>query len=155
MDFVVSKVAMSMCGFMVVAVLAGVFDGDAFVDRDYELSGFIERFCDVVDRAATSNSEFTTSWRVPLSSDGSPVVVSIRAGFVSAESDGRTAKGQPSCALHTWIWDGRGLNSSSVREMDDTSPQLRFESGMTIQVRTILVTLENEPRYLVFASPIL
>jgi hypothetical protein len=36
--------------------------------------------------------------------------------------------------------------------MDRSSPQLRFESGMTILIRTILVTIENEPRYLVFAS---
>jgi hypothetical protein len=151
-DFVVSKVAMSICALMVVAVLAGVFDRDAFVDRDHELSGVLDRLSGLVDRAATSSSEFTTGWIVPLSFDGSSIVVSIRAGAVSAESGGRTAMTQPACGLHTWTWDGRGLNSSSICEMDKSSPQLRFESGMTILIRTILVTLENEPRYLVFAS---
>lgn len=152
MDFVVSKVAMSICALMVVATLAGVFDRDAFVDMDHELSVLLDRLSDLVDRAATSNSEFTTGWKVPLSSDGSPIVISIRAGSVSAESDGRTAMTQQACCLHTWNWDGRGLNSSSICEMDRSSPQLRFESGMTILIRTILVTLENEQRYLVFAS---
>jgi len=154
-DFVVSKVAMSVCALMVVAVLAGVFDGDAFIDRDHGLSGVLDRLSDLVDRAATSSSEFTTGWRVPLSSDGSPIVISIRAGSVSAECSGRTAVAQPACGLHTWTWDGRGLNSSSINEMDRLSPQLMFESGMTILIRTIMVTFENEPRYLVFASPTL
>ena len=152
MDFVVSKVAMSICALMVVAVLAGVFDRDAFVDRDHELSGVLNRLSGLVDRAATSSSEFTTGWRVPLLSDGCAIVISIRAGAISAESGGRTTMTQPACGLHTWNWDGRGLNSSSICEMDRSSPQLRFESGMTILIRTILVTLENEPRYLVFAS---
>jgi len=151
-DFVVSKVAMSICALMVVAVLAGVFDRDAFVDRDDELSGVLDGLFSIVDRAATSNSEFTAGWRVPLSSDGSPIVISIRAISVSAESGGRTAMAQPACGIHTWSWDGRGLNSSSISVMDESSPQLMFESGMTILIRTILVTLENEPRYLVFAS---
>ena len=152
MDFVVSKVAMSICALMVVGALAGVFDRDAFVQRDHELSGVLDRLSSVVDRAAISSSEFTTGWRVPLSSDGSPIMISIRAGSVSAESGGRTAVAQPACDLHTWSWDGRGLNSSAICEMDASSPQLRFESGMTILIRAIMVTLDNEPRYLVFAS---
>jgi len=151
-DFVVSKVAMSICALMVIGVLAGVLDRDAFVDRDHELSEILDGLSDLVDRAATSSSEFATGWRIPLSSDGGPIVISIRAGSVSAESGGRTAVVRPACGLHTWIWDGRELNSSSMREMDGSSPQLRFESGMTILIKTILVTLENEPRYLVFAS---
>jgi len=151
-DFVVSKVAMSICALMVVGALAGVFDRDAFVQRDHELSGVLNRLSSVVDRAAVSSSEFTTGWRVPLSSDGSLIVISIRAGSVSAESGGRTAMAQPACGLHTWSWDGRGLNSSSICEMDASSPQLGFESGMTILIKTIMVTLDNEPRYLVFAS---
>lgn len=152
MDFVVSKVAMSICALMVVGVLAGVLDRDAFVDEDLELSGILDGFSDLVERAATSSSEFTTGWRIPLSPDGGPIVISIRAGFVSAESGGRIAMAQPACGLHTWTWDGRELNSSSIREMDESSPQLRLESGMTILIETTQVTLENEPRYLVFAS---
>jgi hypothetical protein len=154
-DFVVSKVAMSICALMVVAVLAGVFDGDTFADRDHELSGVLHRLSDLIDRAATSSSEFTTGWRIPLSSGGNPIVISLGAGSVSAESDGRTAMIRLACGLHTWTWDGRGLNLSAVYEMDRSSPQLRFESGMTIQIRTILVTFENEPTYLVFASQML
>ncbi len=152
MDFVVSKVAMSICALVVVAVLAGVFDRDAFVDRHHELSSILEDLSGIVDRAAISNSEFSTAWRVPLASDGNPIVISIRAGSVSAECEGRTAAAQPSCGLHTWSWDGRDLNSSSVYEMDISSPQLSFGSGTTILVSTILVTLENEPKLLVFAS---
>ncbi len=152
MDFVVSKVAMSICALMVIAVLADVFDREAFVDRDYELSGILDRLSGLVDRAAASGSEFTAGWRVPLSSDGSPIVISIRDGSVSASSGGRTAMSQPACGLHTWNWDGQGLNASTICEMDRSSPQLRFESGMTILIRTIPVNLENEPRYLVFAS---
>ncbi len=152
MDFVVSKVAMSICALMVVSVLAGVFDRDAFVDRDHELYEILDRLSCFVNKVATSWSEFTTGWRIPLSSDGGPIVISMRAGSVSAESGGRIAMVQPACGLHTWTWDGQGLNSSAVCEMDRSSPQLRFESGMTILIRTILVTLENEPMYLVFAS---
>jgi hypothetical protein len=151
-DFVVSKVAMSICALMVVATVAGVFERDAFVDKDHELSVLLDRLSNLIDRAAMSNSEFTTGWKVPLSSDGSPIVISIRTGSVSAESDGRFAMTQQACWLHTWNWDGQELNSSSINEMDGSSPLLRFESGTTILIRTILVTLENEQRYLVFAS---
>lgn len=152
MDFVVSKVAMSICALTVVAVLAGVFDRGAFVDREIELSEILDRLSRLVDWAAKSGSEFTTGWGIPLSSDGSPIVISICGGVLSASSGGRTAMRQPACGLHTWSWDGRGLNKSSICELDRLSPQLKFESGMTILIRTILVNLENEPKYLVFAS---
>jgi hypothetical protein len=152
MDFIVSKVAMSICALMVVAVLAGVFDRDAFVDGDEGLSGILERFCGLVDRAADSRSEFISGWKVPLLPSGDSIAISIQAGVVKAVSDGGIARAQQSCGLHTWVWDGAGLNLSSIVDMDESAPQLDFKSGETILIRTTQVTLENEPRFLVFAS---
>jgi hypothetical protein len=151
-DFVVSKVAMVICALMVVGVLAEVFDRDTFVDRDQQLSEILGRLCDIIDRAAVSRSEFTADWRVPLSPDGDSIAISIQAGVVKAVSDGREARAQPSCGLHTWEWDGVGLNLSSIVDMDKSSPRLDFRSGETIMIRTIQVTVENEPTLLIFAS---
>lgn len=152
MDFVVSKVAMSICALMVVAALSGAFDRDAFVGEDEGLSRILESLCDLVNRAATSRSEFAVGWIVPLLPSGDSMAISIQAGLVKAEGIGSTERAQPSCGLHTWVWDGGEMNLTAMVDMDETSPQLDFRSGETIIIRTVQVTLENEPRFLVFAS---
>lgn len=151
-DFVVSKVAMSVCALVVVGVLAGVVDNEKFTNCDQELAEVLERFSGLVDRAAMCAFGFATGWTVPLSSDGSPIDVSIHAGVVRAESGNRVASLQPSCELHTWWWNGSRLNLSSIRALDESSPRLDFVSSEMILVRTIEMTVENELRHLVFVS---
>jgi hypothetical protein len=152
MDFIVSKVAMAICALMVVAVLAGVVNRDAFVDHDQELATILAIFGSLVERAATSCSEIAADWTVPLLSDGESVSVSIQGGIVAAEAGGRTARAQPACGIHTWDWDGSGLNLTSIEGLDESSPRLQFTSGEAILIETIQVTLENECTYLVFVS---
>jgi len=152
MDFIVSKVAMSVCALMVVAMLAGVVDRDAFVDHDQELATILVRFGGLVERAATSCSEVAADWTVPLLSGGESVSVSIQAGIVAIEAEGKAARAQPACGIHTWDWDGSMLNLSSIEELDESSPRLQFTSGEAILIDTVQVMLENECAYLVFIS---
>lgn len=152
MDFVVSKVAMSVCALLVVAILAGLADPDNYVDADSELEACLEDFCSLAELGVLSGCEMKTLWRAPVLSTGDEVVMNIWDGTVSASTrDGRVLK-QPQFGIHTWAWDGSSLNASTVETLDSADPGFKARSGDSISIETRTVLFEDSPTLMVFAS---
>ncbi len=155
MDFVISKVAMSICALLVAGGLASVLTGSEINSSRTELSEIISEFCDLADCAYMSGSQGSIEWSVPTMSDGSRIVVTVDESSVRGESSDTRVVLRPSCDLHSWPWDGSRLNESAISDNDANSKEEVFESGDGIVIRTVLLQVGNESELLVFVNSII
>lgn len=151
MDFVVSKVAMSVCALLVIVVLSGAIESQ---DRGLladELDAIVTQLCSLIDRAVFTEAEASMRWSVPDMASGDSVTVSIRGGIIRAASGGQECAGQPLSGVHTWTWTGVGLNESTIHALDSSSESVELTSGEGLVLSTELVLLDDEPTVLAFA----
>lgn len=151
MDFVISKVAMSVCALLVVGVLGGCMDPTRSAEPERELEAVVDVFCDLVDRMTLSGSDASVLWCVPCLSDGEELRVAIRGGVVVAEGGGGRSVGEPVSGIHTWRHSGMAMNTTGLTLMDSLAPELVALSGESILLTAELVLLDNEPTRLAFA----
>jgi len=150
MDFVVSKLAMSVCALLVVSVLGGVFRSEVlFCDVD-ELDALLKDLSTTLERSVWSGCEGSTEWRVPFLDEGGSIEVSFQNNTLMAKSDDRAAVCRPACEAHTWLWNGTALNSSCVRALDSCAPPVRAFSGRILEIHIQAVTLDNQDTLLAF-----
>ena len=152
MDFVVSKVAMSICALLVVSVLSGVLGNDILFSKVDELDSILIDLSIVVERSVWSECEGRTSWRVPFLSDGASIDISVRDSVLSAKSGDRFAALRPACDTHTWQWNGTSLNATCVSILDASSPMATSSSGHALEIRTQMVAYEDQNRIFAFVS---
>ncbi|MGQ9587684.1 MAG: hypothetical protein ACUVT7_04795 [Thermoplasmata archaeon] len=152
MDFVVSKVAMSVCALLVLSVLAGAFSSERFVEKDAELESVAEDLSLLAERIWRSGSEIRMTWAVPFLSTGEGVEITIENSVVWAKSATDLAVRKPSCGLHTWAWDCSELNSTTARELDSHARQVNARSGQSLELRTEHVLFESQTKLMVFVS---
>jgi len=152
MDFIVSKVAMSICALLVVSVLGGVIGDDMLFDKPDELRSTLANLTIVLERVAWSNCEGWTVWRVPFLSNGDCIDISIRPSALRAHSEGRSVMTVPACAVHTWTWNGTSLNRTMMEDLDESSPTLESSSGHDIRIETKTVRYENGDLLLLFVT---
>jgi len=152
MDFVVSKVAMSACALMVVTILAGMVEQGMLFDDRSELEGIVRQFCSLAGRMMTTGSEAKVGWTVPSLADGQGIEFRVERRVVTGKADEMASKMQPMFDIHTWEWDGRGLNESVIASFDGASPGIVAVSGRTVFLEASSVILDDEPRLLLFAS---
>lgn len=154
MDFIVSKVAMSICALLVVSVLGGMLRSDIFVDEPDELESILTDLSMTLERAAWSGCETKTAWTVPFLTDHDIIEVSISSSTVSAGSGDRRVAVSPACEIHTWSWNGSALNATVVRHLDDISPAVRSVSGQAMEIWTQSVSFENGYRVFAFVGQV-
>ena len=152
MDFFASKVAMSICALLVIAVLSGATDRSRFVGGGEEVQRILQEFCDLADHAFEGRSEGTLRWTVPALSTGDEIELTLDHGRVECEWASEKVIREPQCLIHTWKWDGSATNESRVAGLDRESSKLTTHSGGGISLRTVYVMVENDFRLLVFAS---
>lgn len=152
MDFVVSKVAMSVCALLVVSVLAGAFSSERFVEKDAELESIAEDLSLLAERIWRSGSEVKMTWVVPFLSTGEEVEMTIENSLIWARSATDLAVRMPSCGLHTWAWDNSELNSTMAKELDSHAHEVKARSGQSLELRTERVLFESQTRLMVFVS---
>jgi len=151
MDFVISKVAMSVCALLVAGVLSGCMDPLGFADREGELDGVVKGFCGLVDRAVLSHSRTCLTWDVPFMADGQEIRMIIHRGLVMAEAGTENAIAQPVTGIHTWHDTGASMNATALKLLDASEDELVAHSGDQVLLVTEQVLLDNLPTYLAFA----
>lgn len=152
MDFFISKVALSICALMVVAILGGVADRDRFTDPGDEVERILGDLCDATSMALGGGSEGAVLWKVPTLSSGDALVLTLDHGLVICQLGGRSFICEPPCYIHTWRWDGSELNRTTLDGLDGRSDRLTVVSGDCLCMTTVTILLENEPTLTVFAS---
>lgn len=152
MDFIVSKVAMSVCALMVAALLAGAFSSDRLYDRSSEVELVLREFCGTADGALKTGKECTVGWQVPFASSGDAITISVRHNRVSASADDELAILEPLSPIRTWEPVTRQVNLTTLDELDNQAPEASFRSGETVELSTILMTIEDKTALMVFCS---
>ena len=152
MDFIVSKVAMSICALLVVAVLGGMIHGSRSSENAYELKGVLEDLCGLVENAGRASASADIRWAVPELHNGEDLTIQISSNLVRAVIDGHSEVRRLSCTVHTWVWDGATLNSTIVSRLDRFAETMEVVSGEKVGIRVENVLLDNESILMVFLS---
>lgn len=150
MDFIISKVVMSITALLVVSVLTGLLSPNMFVEVDTELGGVLEDLSSIITRAVMSASEVSITWTVPFLATGGEVLVTVHHSLFTCSTEDESERMQPVFDLHTWEYDEAMLNASIIRELDDSSENLERHSGQGLTISAEPVQFENESRLLLF-----
>jgi len=149
MDFVISKVAMSICALLVAGIMATALDFHRLADEPGELRDVLREFSGLVETALQSGSRGSIEWSVPPMSTGDRVTITVEDGVIRGESGGSKAVLHPSCELHTWKWNGSALNRTAVEALDASS-KFVADSGQTIGIYTVSVQIGGDSALFVF-----
>ena len=152
MDFIVSKVVMSIAALLVVSILAELLSPDKFVDLDSDLVRVLDDLSSIIGRTAMSASQVTITWTVPFLSTGGEVLVTVHQSILSGSSGGQRVRVQPIFELHTWSYDGSMLNTSTINALDDSSEDVECRSGQKFTICTTSAQFDNGSRLLLFLS---
>jgi hypothetical protein len=153
MDFFVSKVAMSICALLIVAVLGAALGEDRFVDGAQEIRGIMEDLCDVAESAYDAGSEGEVTWTAPELSTGECLQLVIDHDGIHGHTNGQTIVCAPHCQLHTWRWDGTALNRSAAEALDERSDGFTVSSNDEVMVSTKYVMADSDLVLMVFVLP--
>lgn len=154
MDFVVSKVAMSVCALAVAGVLSGTVRTALSPDPDRELDSVLDALEETVGVLATRGCEGAVEWTVPSPPSGRQVTLSFGHGIVLLRADDLYRAACMTPALHTWTYDGGHMNATAIDELDASGGTVSASSGdiLTISAATVLVDDAPEVLYFVRCS---
>lgn len=152
MDFILSKVAMSACAILVIAIIGGMFGEGSLLSPEGELKKVVDGLCSIVDQIALSRAEGTVSWQVPFTSGGETIIIRLDGMLMRAESGACKEVVQPAIKIRTWTYDGCPMNASQLAELDNKCPILEARSGHSVNLESRLVALDNQDRLFVFAT---
>lgn len=153
MDFVVSKVALSICALLVAAVLGNIYGDGAFRDVRGELESVARDLIAIASAPLDARTECTASWEVPCLSAGEEVSVIVSAESVRVFTSSAIVMIATPFAMHTWSWDGSPLNDSLMAELDGRASKTTASSHGTITIVATEITVGNDPELMVFAHP--
>jgi hypothetical protein len=152
MDFIVSKVALSVCALMTAGVLYGVYGGDMMRDVDGDLERILARFVDETVRPSVDGVESRTVWEVPGLPDGNVVWLVVGGWTVEAHSGAAVAAIQLPEEMHTWSLTCGVMNSTVVEAFDDGSARIRACTGQHVTVISVEISLDNSEALMLFAE---
>ncbi|HEX9908058.1 MAG TPA: hypothetical protein VGB78_06270 [Thermoplasmata archaeon] len=151
MDFVVSKVALSVCALILMGSVLGVFQGQNLLGQDDDLRDIAANFARLAESLLSQSSQALVAWEVPFSVWEEVIDIELGGDLVSVSSHEGFAVVQLSKAIHTWRWNGSGVNMTELRDLDSEAPELRVSSGTVIELAAILIPVENEQTTMLFA----
>jgi hypothetical protein len=152
MDFVVSKVAMSVCALLVAGCLSEIVGTSTGPDPDADLASLLEDLQGDVSSMAALRGECCAAWPVPRLPTGAPVDLSVAGGSACAASGGEARWAEMWPYPHTWDWDGAPVNWTTVANRDDSAAGVRAVSGDTLWIRFESVQVDDADALLLFVS---
>ncbi len=152
MDFVVSKVALSVLALMTAGTLYGLYDGDMLTDAEGDLDRILQRFADETVWPSTDIVESRVIWEVPGLPDGGVVWLVVGGPVVEAHSGNSVAALMLPTDMHTWSPTGVPLNATTLESLDDGSPMLRACTGQHVTVESAEVMVDNSQELLLFVD---
>ena len=138
MDFIVSKVAMSIAALMTVSIMGGVFDRYLTPDETQELSHILYDLSERMMLMAATGPGSSCTWTVPNLSSGGGVIVGVGFRVLYASSGGDSTFSAPPVEIHTWRWNGGALNLSVLHALDLEAPVLNVPSGSSMTMEIVV-----------------
>jgi len=141
MDFVISKVGMSICALLVVSVLGQSLYESASTGEMDSLEGIVRLFDRLLFSCVEGGEDVDCIYRVPHLPDGSLICMIFHPGGVIASSEDARVHAETCCPLYLWDWSGDELNQTVLGEMNrDCDPvETTSGDGLLIEVRCVPV----------------
>lgn len=152
MDFVVSKVVMSICALVVAGGLAEVVGSSLSAGPGEDLERVLAGLQGTVSGLAVHGGDCAVAWPVPALPSGEAVHMSFRDGMVTASAGGSTRAAATVPEVHAWAWDGGPLNSTSVDALDASCGRFDASTGDTLTLSVVGVPVGDCTERLVFVS---
>jgi hypothetical protein len=141
MDFVISKIGMSICALLVVSVLGqSLYESSSSGEMD-ALDGIVRLFDHLLYSCVKAGEDVDCIYRVPHLPDGSAVFMTFHPGGVIASSEDARVHTETCCPLNLWDWNGDELNQTMLGEMNRDCEPIETASGdgLLIEVRCVPV----------------
>jgi hypothetical protein len=139
MDFIASKVAMSICALTVAGILGGIAENADTPDICSDLDGVLTHFNRLISHVLRSGAECSIDWTLPIAHTDGVLHMEILGDRASASSDGVTRWATLCEVVHTWPWDGSVLNQSTIDALDSACQSVRIHSGQSVTIDAIEV----------------
>ena len=150
MDFVISKVAMSICALIVASVLGPILVSVNNDGGKMELDWFVMRLSQAISTAVVEGLETDFELSLPTTSSGDEMHLEVhRGGLVISSAEG-VAVCRPCTELHLWSWNGSALTSSDVEKLDLAHRESLAVSGDVVIAATRWISLDSSPALLAF-----
>jgi hypothetical protein len=141
MDFVISKVGMSICALLVVSVLGqSLYESSSTGEMD-ALEGIVRLFDRLLYNCVVAGEDVDCLYRVPHLPGGSLVCMTFYPSGVIASSEDARVRAETCCPLNLWHWSGDELNQTELGEMNRDCDPIESTSGdgLLIEVRRVPV----------------
>ena len=152
MDFVISKVGVSLCALLALSVLGGELTEPQSVTEHEELKAIGRQFDDLISSMAEGGCEARCVYDVPWLSMSLPIVMTIWTGGVEVKSERAQSVVATSNTIHLWPWDGADLNTSTVDELNSSCDPLAVASGDRITLAVRVIPVQSVLKTMVFVS---
>ena len=152
MDFVFSKVGMSVCALVISAVLASTLDGAREMDLREELEGFARWLADGIASASAPGIEARRTLTIPWLSDGSEVDARIACDSLLLRVGRSFVCEQLADTVHLWRWNGSDLCEGDMASLDSSCEPIEAESGDALSVVSTYVSVDHAPWLLSFVE---
>ncbi len=150
MDFVISKVALSVCAFMVATVLGQSLYQSSLASGMDDLAGILRQF-DRILRTCTEDADNADClYSVPYLPGGFPIALTVHPGGAVASSESSDASASTCCQLALWAWDGDELNRTEMEERERNSSPIESISGDHLLIRARQVPVDGIACTMVF-----
>lgn len=149
-DFVMSKVALSLCALVVAVSMSSSVEKGLSPDPGADLERILAEIQDTVSMMTAHGGASSIEWRVPALPSGASVSVSFMEGGVLASAHGLARVAHSD--LHVWTWDGMPLNSTRLEELGVASAPMEKRTGDLVALKGALVPLDDCLELLLFVS---
>lgn len=150
MDFVMSKVGLSVCALITASVLGAVVSDSGVDERRQELRVVLQRMCDLISSAALAGGDSVRVFCVPALSTGEPIRTTVTVDGAIVSSGTASEIGHPCTRVHLWHWDGRDLNDSVIADLDRSHVETTVHTGETLEIFAMSMVVGDMHQVLVF-----
>lgn len=154
MDFVASKVGMSVCALMVSAILVSVLEGSQTAYTESELDGIAREMAEDLSSALLGGVRSSVVDQVPWLATGEALEVAVARDSLLLRSGGAAACVAFAHDVHLWLWNGSSLDLREVEALDLTTPHLEASSGDLLETAVESIEVDGVDVLMVFVRVI-
>ena len=129
MDFVASKVGMSVCALIVSSILVAVHEGSQAISVENELDGMAREMADDLSSTLVGGVRSRAVDQVPWLATGDVVDVAIGKDSLLLRCGASSVCVALAHDVHLWRWNGTCLDLTEVETLDAMTAPLEASSG--------------------------
>ena len=152
MDFVISKVCLSICALLLLVTIGGTFDEPLSSAELREIMIVADRFDDLILTLVERGCEAKHVYRMPSLASGSAITMTLRTSGLEIQSENARHDVALSYPLHLWEWNLTELNQSDVEWMDSSAWPLAATSGELLRIEVMKIPIQGVATMMVFLT---